>query len=136
MENLLIEKISQNESFESFKIKKNKENKDFILAIIFKEKKINKNNLENLNIVIKTYNQEANSLYLDIINVDSIHSNIMEQNVLMIKELENNSSIKKVAICGGKLTKIALKTLLKIKKPKIKTKIFEKEQLALNFLLN
>jgi len=135
MENLCLEKVKDKEFFNIFKIRKSTSDK-YIIAALFKQKKVNKAIIEELNSIIDQYNKEAIGLFLDVSVVDSISPDILVYNVDMIKNLENGSTIQRVGICAGKFATMTFNALLKLKKPKIETRIFSKEDEALNFALN
>jgi hypothetical protein len=73
---------------------------------------------------------------LDVSVVDSIAPDILEYNATMIKNLENTSKFVRVSICAGKITTLAFKALMQLKKPKIATQVFDNEEKALCFALN
>ena len=135
MQNLALEKVIETDSFDAFKISK-MSFPGFIIVAIFKVKKVNKTIVEELHKTIQEYKSEAIGLFLDISIVDSIAPNVLDFNAEMIKSLENGSTIQRVGICAGKFTALAFKALMKLKKPKVATKVFDKEELALNFTLN
>ena len=135
MDNLTFVTVKEDPAFDTFKIKKLNTG-EITISAVFKVKKINKQIIENLNDTLKKYNNEASSMFLDISIIDSIAANVLEYNVDMIKNLENGSTIKRVGICAGKFTTFAFKALMKLKKPKVETKVFDKEELALNFAIN
>ncbi len=135
MEQLSYEKVSENESFDCFKIRKSSKREEFILTAIFKVKKVNKAIIELLNKTVTEYNKLATGLFLDVSVVDSIAPDILEYNADMIKNLENTSKFRSVTICAGRLMIVPFKALMAIKQPKIPTKFFEKEEDALSFSL-
>ena len=132
---LVYEQVGDIDAFYTFKIRK-AGSEEYTIAAIFKIKKVNRQNIESLNATIKKYNQEATGLYLDISVVDSIAPNVLEFSVDMIGDLGSASSVARVGICAGRFTTLAFKTLMKIKKPKVLTKVFDKDEPALNFALN
>lgn len=131
---LIVQKIDiKFNTFSAFKIFKKSET-DYILSIIFIAEKVTKKDMKELNELINQYNKSAKGLYMDLGSIDTCSPDVLMYNLKMIRNLQAESSFKRVSLCAGKLASALLSKLLAMKTPKTPTKVFKSDKDGLQYI--